>query len=173
MFSCTARVKAHRCEGQLWYGFRLAVLKGRVRQQSVHGGSSFMSPSPRQESARHENYQTGRNSLICKKIFFMKLLIWTGMEISCPRRRHRRGWRRWRRRRLREKIRFISIFFAVYIEVLMLQKRQTYQKNLHSKPWNMGLLPKSSKLKKLLKNLIIVGSCDLQKKFHSHFWLMM
>ena len=56
------------------------------------------------------------------------------MEISCPRRRHRRGWRRWRRRRLREKIRFISIFFAVHIEVLMLQKRQTYQNNQHSKP---------------------------------------
>ena len=29
---------------------------------------------------------------------------------------------------------FVSNFFAVHIEVLMLQKRQTYQNNLHSKP---------------------------------------
>ena len=43
-------------------------------------------------------------------------------------------------------------FFSVHIEAFKLQKRQTYQNNLHSELWDMKWLPESSRLKKFVKN---------------------
>ena len=57
-----------------------------------------------------------------------------------------------------------SIFFSVHMEVCKLQKRQTYQNNLHSELWNMESLPKSSSLKKIEKNRERTAGIQASKK---------
>ena len=111
-----------------------------------HGVASWIIKFEEVCEKHWENSRNNTAPVSTRKITYYNAVyqVWTHLPRPRP---HRR-----RCRRLQGKIEKYFDFFSVHIEVLKLQKRQTYQNNLHSESWDMESLPESSSLKKFVKN---------------------